>query len=86
MNKHGGRVYSSCPNCLKAELLTSGSGSERNHKETWAGSIVSLTIPTTSSLRASRSVSSLSLAEKGLPRVVLTAVEAPIYETLYVPS
>jgi hypothetical protein len=38
--------------------------SERNHKETWAGCIVSLTTPTRSSLNASRSVSSLSLTEK----------------------
>jgi hypothetical protein len=38
--------------------------SERNHKETWAGCIVSPTTLTRSSLSASRSVSSLSLAEK----------------------
>ena len=38
--------------------------SGRSHKETWEGCIVSLTTPTRSSLRASRSVSSLSLAEK----------------------
>jgi hypothetical protein len=38
--------------------------SGRNHKETWAGCIVSLTTLTRSSLKASRSVSSLSLAEK----------------------
>jgi hypothetical protein len=38
--------------------------SERNHKETWAGCIVSLTTPTRSPLNASRSVSSLSLVEK----------------------
>ena len=38
--------------------------SGRSHKETWAGCIVSLTTPTRSPLRASRSVSSLSLAEK----------------------
>jgi hypothetical protein len=38
--------------------------SGRSHRETWAGCIVSLTILTRSSLSASRSVSSLSLAEK----------------------
>jgi hypothetical protein len=38
--------------------------SGRNHKETCAGCIVSLTTPTRSSLNASRSVSFLSLAEK----------------------
>jgi uncharacterized metal-binding protein YceD (DUF177 family) len=38
--------------------------SDSNHSETCAGCIVSLTTPTRSSLRASRSVSSLSLAEK----------------------
>ena len=38
--------------------------SERNHKETWAGCIVSLTTLTRSSLSAFRSVSSLSLAKK----------------------
>jgi hypothetical protein len=36
----------------------------RSHKETCSGCIVSLTTPTTSLLRASRSVSSRSLAEK----------------------
>jgi len=35
----------------------------RNHKETWAGCIVSLTTPTRSSFSASRSVSSRSLEE-----------------------
>jgi hypothetical protein len=34
------------------------------HKETWAGCMVSLTTPTRSSRKASRSVSPLSLAEK----------------------
>jgi hypothetical protein len=38
--------------------------SGRNHKETWAGCIVSFTTPARSSFNASRSVSSLSLAEK----------------------
>jgi hypothetical protein len=38
--------------------------SGRNHKETYAGCIVSLTTPTRSSLKASRSVSSRSFAEK----------------------
>jgi hypothetical protein len=41
-----------------------GAGSGRNHKETWEGCIVSLTTFTRSSLKALRSVSSLSLAEK----------------------
>ena len=36
----------------------------RNHSETWAGCIVSLTTPTRSSLSAARSVSLRSLAEK----------------------
>src|SRR3712207_6961350 len=38
--------------------------SGRNHSEAWAGCIVSLTTPTISSLSASRSVPSLSLAER----------------------
>ena len=38
--------------------------SERNHSETWAGCIVSLTTPTRSSLNAARSVWLRSLAEK----------------------
>jgi hypothetical protein len=41
-----------------------GDGSGRSHGETWAGSIVSLTTPMRSPLKASRSVSSRSLAEK----------------------
>jgi hypothetical protein len=41
-----------------------GGGSGRRPKETWAGCIVSLTTPMRSSLKASRSISSLSLAEK----------------------
>jgi hypothetical protein len=41
-----------------------GTVSGRSHSETWAGCILSLTIPTRSSLNASRSVSSLSLTEK----------------------
>ena len=41
-----------------------GAVAERNHKETWAGCIVSLTTPTRSLLRASRSVSSLAWHEK----------------------
>jgi hypothetical protein len=45
--------------------------SGRSHKETWAGCIVSFTTPTRSLLKASRSVSSLSLAEK--PSRVLAA-------------
>src|SRR5215208_7346211 len=39
-------------------------GSGRNHKETCAGCIVSLTTPTSSLFSACRSVSSLSFAEK----------------------
>jgi hypothetical protein len=38
--------------------------SGRNHRETWTGCIVSRTTPTSSAFSASRSVSSLSLAEK----------------------
>ena len=38
--------------------------SGRNHSETWTGCIVSRTTPTSSASKASRSVSSLSLAEK----------------------
>src|SRR5215210_5541450 len=41
-----------------------GTVSGRSHKETWAGCIVSLTTPTNSAFSASRSVSSLRLAEK----------------------
>src|SRR5918997_6460381 len=41
-----------------------GAVSGRSHIETWAGCIVSLTTLVKSSLKASRSVSSLSLAEK----------------------
>src|SRR3712207_3445246 len=56
-HRHTGRsAYSSCPPFWAV--------SGRSHKETWAGCIVSLTTPTRSSLKASRSVSSLSLAEK----------------------
>ena len=44
--------------CLPFEAM-----SGRNHTETWAGCIVSLTTPTRSPLNASRSVSSLSFAE-----------------------
>jgi hypothetical protein len=47
--------------CLSPAL---GDGSGRSQSETWAGCMVSLTTPTRSSLKASRSVSSLSLAEK----------------------
>ena len=39
-------------------------GSGRSHRETYAGCMVSLTIPTRSPLNASRFVSSLSLVEK----------------------
>jgi hypothetical protein len=41
-----------------------GAVSGRNHTETWAGCIVSFTTPTRSPFRASRSVSSRSLAAK----------------------
>jgi hypothetical protein len=44
--------------------LPLGGGSGRSHKETWAGCIVSLTTPTSSSLRAPKLVSSRNLAEK----------------------
>src|SRR5215217_681465 len=55
-----------CPDSRMTALffLSFRAGSGCNHKETWAGCIVSLTTPTRSSLRASRSVSSLSAAEK----------------------
>jgi hypothetical protein len=46
--------------------------SGRNQSETWAGCIVSFTTLTRSSLKASRSVSSRSLAEKA-PRVFLAS-------------
>src|SRR5918992_3791714 len=48
--------YSVCP--------PFGAVSGRNHTDTWAGCIVSFTTPTKSLLRASRSVSSRSVAEK----------------------
>jgi hypothetical protein len=48
--------------CTSCSSFASGSG--RNHSETWVGCIVSLTTPTRSSLKASRSVSSRILAEK----------------------
>jgi hypothetical protein len=41
-----------------------GAVSGRNHTDTWAGCIVSLTTLVKSSLKASRSVSSLNLDEK----------------------
>ena len=50
--------YSSC------SLLCFETVSGRSHKETWAGCIVSRTTPTRFSLKASRSVSALSLEEK----------------------
>src|SRR5215213_2885451 len=55
-----------CPDSRMTALcfLSFRAGSGCNHSETWAGCIVSLTTPTRSSLRASRSVSSLSAAEK----------------------
>jgi hypothetical protein len=63
--------------------LTRASG--RNHKETWAGCIVSLTTPTRSSLKASRFVSFLSFAEKAssvFASVVSTTEETPSFEGL----
>ena len=62
--------------------------SGRSHKEACAGCIVSLATPTRSSLKASRSVSSLSFAEKprgSFSRRIL-AVEAPIHKGLDTPS
>ncbi len=49
-----------CYSACSAFEVVSG----RNHSETWAGCIVSLTTPTRSPLSASRSVSSRSWAEK----------------------
>src|SRR5215213_4575451 len=60
-------AHSSCPDSRIAALcLFSFRAGESgcNHSETCVGCIVSLTTPTRSSLKASRSVSSLSLAEK----------------------
>src|SRR5215217_154209 len=58
--------------------------SERNHSETWAGCIVSLTASTSSSFSASRSrCAAWPKGFEGLPGVVLAAVEAPVYEALY---
>ena len=59
--------------------------SGRNHKETCAGRIVSLTSPTRSSLRVSRSVSSPRAWQRRLrcfPRVACPAEVAPIYKGL----
>ena len=59
--------------------------SGRSHKLTWAGCIVSLTALIRSSLNASRSVSSLSLAEKvskAFPASYLLRLEAPVDEGL----
>src|SRR5829696_8543217 len=59
------KAHSLCPASRIAALLFSHcSGSGRNHSETWAGCIVSLTTPTSSAFSASKSVSSLSLADK----------------------
>src|SRR5687767_9953992 len=52
-------------------------GPGRSHREAWAGCTVSLTTPTRSSLKASRSVSSLSLAEKA--ESVFAASYFPLY-------
>jgi hypothetical protein len=59
--------YGELPNPLP---IPAASESGRNHKETCAGCIVSLTTPTRSSLRASRSVSLRSVAER-ISRVFL---------------
>src|SRR5215210_8470116 len=59
------KAHSLCPASRIAALLFSHcSGSGRNHRETWAGCIVSLTTPISSAFSASKSVSSLSLAVK----------------------
>ena len=50
--------------CGSSDFLSFEDFSDRNHKETCAGCIVSLTTPTKSSFNAVRSVSSLSVAEK----------------------
>ena len=59
--------------------------SGRSHSETWAGCMLSLTTPTGSSREASRSFSSLSVAEKA-SRVFAASyfltVEAPVHEGL----
>ena len=52
--------------------LPLGGGSGRCHSETWAGCIVSLTTPTRSLFRASRSVSSRSSIENP-SRVILAS-------------
>jgi hypothetical protein len=67
-----GALRASCCRLALTELIHYGyspllrlePGSGRSHKETWAGCSVSLTTPTSSSFSASRSVSSLNLAEK----------------------
>src|SRR5215207_9155009 len=64
----GKRAYSSL-GCRKVALFIS---SGLSHTETWPGCIDSLTTPTSSLFSASRSVSSLSLAEK-LSRVFLAS-------------
>src|SRR5215213_1812405 len=56
--------YSWWPNCVKAALLPSCSGSGRSHKEAWAGWTVLLTTPITSFLSTSTSVSFRNRAEK----------------------
>ena len=54
------------------ETLPFDAESVRNHSETWAGCIVSLTTPTSSLFSASRSVSCLSFAENA-SRVLLAS-------------
>jgi hypothetical protein len=60
------KAHLSCPDSRTAALcfLSFRAGSAGNHSETCAGCSVSLTTPTRSAFSASRSVSSLSLAEK----------------------
>ena len=67
---------------LYAKPLPLDAVSGRNHSETWAGCIVSLTTPTTSLLRACRSVSSLSLTERASKDFcdLYAPVEVAVYE------
>jgi hypothetical protein len=61
-SKTAGKYAGHRHGCISCSPFASGSG--RNHSETCVGCIVSLTTPTKSSLKASRSVSSRILAEK----------------------
>src|SRR5215217_9535463 len=64
LNKQGSDYCSSCPYCLRAALLSLGSGSGRSHNETWTGWTVLLATPTISFLSTSTSVSFRNRAEK----------------------